>query len=25
VERGSFVGRVKLLDEIAKHIDGGAA
>lgn len=24
VERGSFVGRVKLLDEIARHIDGGA-
>jgi predicted ATPase len=24
VERGSFVGRVKLLDEIARHIDGGS-
>ena len=23
VERGTFVGRVKLLDEIARHIDGG--
>jgi predicted ATPase len=24
VERGSFIGRVKLLDEIARHVDGGA-
>jgi predicted ATPase len=24
VERGTFVGRVKLLDEIARHVDGGA-
>lgn len=24
VERGAFIGRVKLLDEIARHIDGGA-
>lgn len=24
MERGAFVGRVKLLDEIARHVDGGA-